>query len=286
MVGHRGQVSRVGGLFGVLMVLGLASGVAWSAPTASTSDPQHSRLRHALADQLAPQVAPWSAGGTVVLGNAVMSRWCRPPVGPAACHAGDTPRTGPRGLVELASLRHEPAGADFGAVYRVVDVPDSGLGLDLSLVVGGRAVFGDHLQLAFVRAAQPSASAVLQLSDRLRYPLGEGAIEVALDGAPSPLAAAAALRASPAEFVRLATAQQLALQLAVHQALDSGTPRRCSYASYQGEGEPPACTLRPLAPTEIADERARVDAQVGQSLAALGEHGAEMFALIERWLPR
>lgn len=275
-------------LLGLALLAGPGLGRGAEPAKPALTDPAEMALWTSISTKVQQSVAGWSAGGLRSSGQLVDQRWCRPPVGPEACAAGSMPRdpAADAGVARLGWLSTGRPGGDFGVNYAVVDLPPQGLGLRLSLTVGGRGLVGDQLSLRWQRVpAQNDAPDALRLGSSLQWTVGEQQVEVAMPGVGGPAAALTALAESPEALQRRGGAHLAALEAAVETALQGDTLRFCELGPYEGDGLPPVCTPRPLTEAERAAERARLAETVGRWRATLQAEGPALHAALVRWSP-
>jgi hypothetical protein len=265
---------------------GLGRGAEPAKP--ALTDAAEIALWTSISAKVRQSAAGWSEGGLQSNGQLIDQRWCRPPVGPEACAAGAMPRdpSADAGLARLGWMSTGRPGGDFGVNYAVVDLPTQGLGLRLSLTVGGRGLVGDQLSLRWQRVpAQNDAPDALRLGSSLAWAVGEQQIDVAMPGVGGPAAALAALAESPEALQRRGGAHLAALEAAVLAALQGDTLRFCELGPYEGDGLPPVCTPRPLTEAERGAERARLAETLGRWRATLQGEAPNLHAALVRWSP-
>lgn len=274
--------------------LGAASPGASAGPAAgpnggpTLSDPAELALWSAIFTKVQAEVSGWSAGGQGARGSLIDQRWCRPPVSPEACAAEGGLPDGPRSLgrARLGWMSTGRPNGDFGVHYTVLDLPEAGIGLRLSLSVGGRGLVGDQLSLRWQRAPAANGSPdLLRLGSSLQWSVGEQSIAVAMPGVSGPAEALAALAAGPGALQQRGLAHIDALERAVEAALSGDALRFCELGPYEGDGLPPACLPRPLTAAEKEAERARLRAALGPWRAALMGEAEALHAALSRWAP-
>ncbi|MCI0394083.1 MAG: hypothetical protein L0332_01810 [Chloroflexi bacterium] len=229
------------------------------------------------------------------IGNFYQASWCSQANSQEECFLRDVAAGGREiQVVELSTLfypgqfpqvfglnlwaRWAPAGQGWGAAF--------------SFAEGGQGVMGSGFSLYFTEypdgmaprfPASGSEVTAVGLGDRYTYQVHESLVEHA-SGRPLREELAAYL-ASPEAMRNQGLANLAALQQKVEETILAHQVTTCEYGPYEGDGIPPACTLRPLTADEEAAALAEAEQHFNGQQRLLSDDYQEMYAALLKAFP-
>jgi hypothetical protein len=203
------------------------------------------------------------------LGNFLQERWCPAGTDPAVCRKADREHA-------TLSVLHAPARYPevFGLVFDAAGREGERFA-SVHWSEGGKTITGDSL---VVRLQSPQGA--VELGSTASYPLADSPVQLARE----PRALLQQL-VGEAPLVETAGALLQELAQAAADKLDSGEARRCVYGPAQAGGVPPECTLTPLDPAQIAEERQKLEGWLASQRGVLQAHGEPLQELLRSLVP-
>ena len=225
----------------------------------------------------------WKTTSYQLVGNFYTSNWCQGEGTGADCPlAGSTLDKRDQHLIQLFTLFYDQTYPQvFGLGFQTLSVPKTtGWGALYSFAENGGSVLGEGWGVGFheyTTSAGP-ADATVDLGWKYRYTI-DGPNRTTFDQTSD-----LSMREDLAKYLSSAQsmrergmAQIQALSKKVAEAINTHQVKGCDQGPNQGNGIPPACTVRPLTADEETTELDKAKAYFADQEQLLDEHYQEMY---------
>jgi hypothetical protein len=225
----------------------------------------------------------WRTTSYRLLGNFYQSDWCKGAGARDDCQiaSGTIDQRDQHDLSLYTLFYSQDYPQVFGLGLQALWVPKAtGWGASFYFAEQGQSIVGEGWSATFSEYNSPSgpADSRVDLGWKIGYTI-HGPHETTFEQASDlPLREdLAAYLASPENLRDLGLKQIQALATQVDEAIRSHQVQACDQGPYQGNGIPPACTLRPMTAAEEATERDKARAYFESEENSLREHYQEIY---------